>query len=247
MPQNYLQHGRVLERLKLATTATVGNAQLRLAREGKGVNNTTWPEAHYLGPLHPVLDWASDRALTALGRNQVFAIRGDVDAPTVLLMGTLTNKRGQLISRVFSTAAFPNPDNPDFCMVEPLEDLSFLTTATALKPGSSNPGPIADAERYRALIPIAVENAGREMRWVLDAQEKATTERLAQWRRRAEHWHADADRLELRGTQKSKVGKLGQRIHEEQRLADLLAPTQQLVRPLLVIVAADTPVAGKDQ
>ena len=247
LPQNYLQHGRVLERLKLATTATVGNAQLRLAREGKGVNNTTWPEAHYLGPLHPVLDWASDRALTALGRNQVFAIRGDVDAPTVLLMGTLTNKRGQLISRVFSTAAFPNPDNPDFCMVEPLEDLSFLTTATALKPGSSNPGPIADAERYRALIPVAVENAGREMRWVLDAQEKATTERLAQWRQRAEHWHADADRLELRGTQKSKVGKLGQRIHEEQRLADLLAPTQQLVRPLLVIVAADTPVAGKDQ
>ena len=40
--------------------------------------------------------------------------------------------------------------------------------------------------------------------------------------------------------------KLGRRISEEQRLADLLAPTQQLVRPLLVIVAADTPVAGKD-
>ena len=107
LPQNYLQHGRVLERLKLATNTAVGNSQLRIAREGKGVNNTTWPEAHYLGPLHPVLDWASDRALTALGRNQVFVIRGDVDAPTVLLMGTLTNKRGQLISRVFSTAVFP--------------------------------------------------------------------------------------------------------------------------------------------
>ncbi len=86
------------------------------------------PKAHYLGPLHPVLDWASDRALTALGRNQVFVIRGDVDAPTVLLMGTLTNKRGQLISRVFSTAVFPNPANPEFCVVEPLEDLSFLRT-----------------------------------------------------------------------------------------------------------------------
>ena len=62
----------MLEKLKLATTTAVGNAQLRAAREGKGVNDTTWPEAHYLGPLHPVLDWASDRALTALGRNQVF-------------------------------------------------------------------------------------------------------------------------------------------------------------------------------
>ena len=72
-----------------------------------------------------MLDWASDRALTALGRNQVFVIRGDVDAPTVLLMGTLTNKRGQLISRVFSTAVFPNPANPEFCVVEPLEDLEL--------------------------------------------------------------------------------------------------------------------------
>jgi superfamily II DNA or RNA helicase len=237
LPQNYLQHGRVLERLKLATTAAVGNAQLRIAREGRGINNTTWPEAHYLGPLHPVLDWASDRALTALGRNQVFVIRGDVDAPTVLLMGTLTNKRGQLISRVFSTAMFPNPSNPEFCMVEALEELTFLTTDTALKAGSSNPGPVADVERYRALIPVAVENAQREMRWVLDAQEKATTERLSQWRKRAEGWHAGAERLELWGAQKSRVGKLGRRIHEEQRLADLLAPTQQLVRPLLVIVA----------
>ena len=246
LPQNYLQHGRVLERLKLATSTPVGNAQLRLAREGKGVNNTTWPEAHFLGPLHPVLDWASDRALTALGRNQVFVIRGDVDTPTVLLMGTLSNKRGQLISRVFSTAVFPNPSNPQFCVVEPLEDLGFLTATTALKPGSANPGPVAGVERYQALIPVAVDSARREMRWVLDAQEAATTQRLAQWRERANRWHAEADRLDLHGAQKSRIGKLGRRIAEEQRLADLLAPTQQLVRPLLVIVAADTPAAGKD-
>ena len=246
LPQSYLQRGRVLERLKLATNPAVGTAQLRLAREGKGINNTTWPEAHYLGPLHPVLDWASDRALTALGRNQVFAIRGDVDAPTVLLMGTLSNKRGQLISRVFSTAVFPNPANPDFCMVEALEDIAFLTTQTGLKPGAANPGPIAEPESYQALIPIAVEHARREMRWVLDAQEAATTERLTRWRERAQRWHDDAEHLDLRGAQRSTVSKLGQRINDEQRLADLLAPTQQLVRPLLVIVPTDTAVAGKE-
>ncbi|MGO4442192.1 helicase-related protein [Mycobacterium sp. 2YAF39] len=246
LPQNYLHHGRVLEKLKLATNTAVGNAQLRAAREGKGVNNTTWPEAHYLGPLHPVLDWASDRALTALGRNQVFVIRGDVDAPTVLLMGTLTNKRGQLISRVFSTAVFPNPANTDFCLVETLEDLTFLTTQTALRPGSSNPGAVAEPERYQPLIPVAVEHARREMRWVLDAQEAATTERLTRWRQRAQRWHSDADTLDLRGAQRSRIGRLGQRIDEEQRLADLLVPTQQLVRPLLVVVGVDTPVTGKD-
>ena len=79
------------------------------------------------------------------------------------------------------------------------------------------------------------------MRWVLDAQEAATTERLARWRQRAQRWDADADTLDLRGAQRSRSRPPRQRIDEEQRLADLMAPTQQLVRPLLVVVAADTP------
>ncbi|QPG91530.1 helicase-related protein [Rhodococcus qingshengii] len=236
LAQNYLQHGRVLERLTLATSHTVGNAQLRAAREGKGVAGTTWPEAHFLGPLHPVLDWASDRALSALGRGQIFVIRGEVDSPTVLLMGTLMNRRGQLISRVFSTAEFPNPDRTSFCLVEPREDLDFLAAETGLKPGSANPGPITNPEAYQALIPIAVEEASKAMSMVLAAQEDAANERLTRWRQRASRWHDGAEQLELFAGQKKKVDKLSRRIAEEQRLAESLAPTQQLVRPLLVII-----------
>ncbi|TSE01837.1 DEAD/DEAH box helicase [Skermania sp. ID1734] len=242
LPQNYLQYGRVRERLVLATSTAVGNAQLRAAREGKGINKTTWPEAHFLGPLHPVLDWASDRALSALGRNQIFVIRGDVEAPLVLLMGTLMNKRGQLISRVFSTAEFPNSEKPTFCLVEPLEDLEFLITDTALRPGSANPGPVTDVAKYRALVPVAVEHGRQTMRMVLNSQEQAAEERLVRWRRRADQWHADAERMTTIGSQKSRVRKLSRRIAEEQRLAESLAPTQQLTRPLLVIVPSDTPV-----
>jgi len=241
LPQNYLQHGKVLERLTLATSPEIGNAQLAAAREGKGVAGTTWPEAHYLGPLHPVLDWASDRALSALGRNQIFVIRGDVYAPMVLLMGTLMNRRGQLISRVFSTAAFPNPNNPSFCVVETLADLDFLTADTGLRAGSANPGPVPNAEQYRTLVPIAVDEATSAMQMVLDAQEAAATERLDRWRRRADRWHSGAEQLELFGGQRKKVDVLSRRIAEEQRLAESLAPTQQLVRPLLLIVP------GKDQ
>ncbi|MFM1723916.1 helicase-related protein [Rhodococcus sp. PAM 2766] len=242
LPQNYLQHGRVLERLTLATSPEVGNAQLAAAKEGKGVAGTTWPEAHFLGPLHPVLDWASDRALSALGRNQIFVIRGDVDAPTVLLMGTLMNRRGQLISRVFSTAEFPNPANPDFCSVTTLGNLDFLTTDTGLTPGSANPGPVPDADSYRRLIPTAVDHATKAMRLVLDKQESTANERLDHWRARAERWRVGAtSQLELFAAQRSKVEKLSSRVTEEQRLAESLAPTQQLVRPLLLIVP------GKDQ
>ncbi|SUE13272.1 helicase and type iii restriction enzyme [Rhodococcus gordoniae] len=246
LPQNYLQHGKVLERLTLATSPEIGNAQLASAREGKGVAGTTWPEAHYLGPLHPVLDWASDRALSALGRNQIFVIRGDVHAPTVLLMGTLMNRRGQLISRVFSTAAFPNPSNLSFCVVETLADLDFLTTDTGLRAGSANPGPVPNAEQYRTLVPIAVDEATTAMQMVLDAQEATATERLDRWRKRADRWHSGAEQLELFGGQRKKVDVLSRRIAEEQRLAESLAPTQQLVRPLLLIVPA-VQTNGKDQ
>ena len=236
LPQNYLQHGRVLERLKLATSPQVGDAQLRAAKQGKGIDNTTWPEAHFLGPLHPVLDWASDRALSALGRNQIFAIRGTLDAPTVLLMGTLMNRRGQLVSRVFSTVVFPNPASPTFALVNTHSDLDFLLTDTGLRPGTANPGALADPQRLRELIPIAVDKAGDSMKLVLDQQEATATERLAAWRRRADRWYSAAEQLDLFGSQKSKVDKLSRRIAEEQRLAESLAPTQQLVRPLLVIV-----------
>ncbi|MEU3014971.1 helicase-related protein [Nocardia asteroides] len=241
LPQNYRDKGQIDQRLKLATSRQVGDAQLRAARQGKGINDTTWPEAHYLGPLHPVLDWASDRALSALGRNQIFAIRGDVDAVTVVLMGTLMNRRGQLVSRVFSTVEFPDPDRPTFAIPSPLESLDFLLTETGLRPNTANPGPIPDPQRFQQLIPAAVDQATRSMKLVLDHQERSANERLAQWRRRADRWHSGAEQLELFGTQKKKVDKYARRIAEEQRLAESLAPTQQLVRPLLVIVP------GKDQ
>ncbi|MFG2446457.1 helicase-related protein [Nocardia fluminea] len=241
LPQNYRDKGQIDKRLKLATSTQVGSTQLLAARQGKGINDTTWPEAHYLGPLHPVLDWASDRALSALGRNQIFAIRGEVDAITVVLMGTLMNRRGQLVSRVFSTVEFPDPDRPHFALPSPLENLDFLLTRTGLKPNTANPGPIPDPDRFQQLIPIAVDKATQSMKLVLDHQERAATERLDQWRQRANRWYSGADQLELFGTQRKKVDKYAQRIAEEQRLAESLAPTQQLVRPLLVIVP------GKDQ
>ncbi|WP_280217573.1 helicase-related protein [Nocardia neocaledoniensis] len=241
LPQNYRDKGQIDQRLKLATSRQVGDAQLRAARQGKGINDTTWPEAHYLGPLHPVLDWASDRALSALGRNQIFAIRGDVDAVTVVLMGTLMNRRGQLVSRVFSTVEFPDPDRPTFAIPSPLESLDFLLTETGLRPNTANPGPVPDPQRFQQLIPAAVDQATRSMKLVLDHQERSANERLAQWRRRADRWHSGAEQLELFGSQKKKVDSYARRIAEEQRLAESLAPTQQLVRPLLVIVP------GKDQ
>jgi hypothetical protein len=105
---------------------------------------------------------------------------------------------------------------------------------------------VDQARKYRELVPIAVDEATTAMQMVLDAQETAATERLNRWRLRANRWHANAEQLELFGGQRKKVDTLSRRIAEEQRLAESLAPTQQLVRPLLLIVSTDV-ATGKDQ
>ena len=105
LPQSYLRERRVQEHLKLATTQTKGARLLTEALSDS--SDSSWPEAHYLGPLHPVLDWAGDRVLAKLGRSSVFAVRGDVDSPTILLLGTLTNCAVSSMSKTGARSSSP--------------------------------------------------------------------------------------------------------------------------------------------
>ena len=111
LPQSYLRERRVQEHLKLATTQTKGARLLTEALSDS--SDSSWPEAHYLGPLHPVLDWAGDRVLAKLGRSSVFAVRGDVDSPTVLLLGTLTNCAVSSMSKTGARSS--SPTTPSSC------------------------------------------------------------------------------------------------------------------------------------
>ena len=95
------------------------HAAARQARSSPGarrrrVNDTTWPEAHYLAPLHPVLDWASrPGARPARAQPGLRRPRRCRRARRCCCMGTLTNRRGQLVSRSFSTVVFPDPATRD--------------------------------------------------------------------------------------------------------------------------------------
>src|SRR5699024_360648 len=82
--------------LRLASRAHGGGSRLRAALDdGSGTN---WPDVHFLGPIHPVLDWMSDRVLAGVPSGEVFAIHGQVDRPWVIFQGTLTTARGQIVS-----------------------------------------------------------------------------------------------------------------------------------------------------
>lgn len=230
LPQSYLADRRVTEKLLLATTPARG--QERLDEALRDESDSTWPDAHYLSPLHPVLDWASDRALASLGRNEVFAVRGDVEQPTVLLLGTLTNRRGQVVAAAWLTAAFPDPDDPNFVLVSPHESAAAALASLGWNHGRANPGPVGGVERLQRLIEPAVSRAQTQMRGVFAAAAANVSQRVQAWSRRLDDWDKRAGELAQRGElRQRRVG-----VRQERELIEAMNPDRQLVRSLLVVV-----------
>ena len=194
LPQSYLTDRRVMEKLKLVTSLTRGRDLLADALADE--SGSSWPEAHFLGPLHPVLDWAADRALASLGRNQVFIVRGSVDVPTVLMLGILTNLRGQVVASAHLTAGFPNPANPGFCMITPYESATDMIAGLDLDARASNPGPVSEVSGLQPLIGHAIRAARSEMTAVFAAAADAVGHRVDEWSRRTANWNQKADALD---------------------------------------------------
>ncbi len=230
LPQSYLADRRVTEKLVLATTLARGKDRLEQAlRDNTG---SSWPDAHYLSPLHPVLDWASDRALAELGRNQVFAVRADVDSLNVLLLGTLTNRRGQVVSAAWLTVEFPAPDDSSFALVMPRPSAAAALAALGFDTARANPGPVPDADALSRFIAPAVQHARAQMRELFAAAEKDVAHRVEQWSHRLAHWQDEADALIQRRELKQRRVSIAQ----EQKLVEDMNPDRQLVRPLVVVV-----------
>lgn len=235
LPQSYRQERRVDDRLLLATTRARASASLQDARESKS-STTQWPEAHFLAPMHPVLEWASDRVLTKLGRNEVYVVRGDVAAPTVLLLATLTNRRGQTIGASYSTVAFPQGAD-GFPMVQvqhaadALEDLGLDVDAV-------NPGPV-DAGSMQRYIAPAVRHAEAAVEQQMEALRQHVDAQVRQWSSRVASWRDEADAL----VQRKELQARRVSVDQEAAIADAMTPNRKLVRPLVVVVPIDTPVA----
>lgn len=230
LPQTYLADRKVTTRLMLATTLARGKE--RLAAALRDDSDSTWPDAHYLGPLHPVLDWAADRALASLGRNEVFAVRGTVDAPTVLLLGTLTNRRGQVVSAAWLTAEFPAPETPSFALVTPHDSVRAALRELGWDTVRDNPGPVPDLDSLNALVAPAVHEAEKHLLTVFDAAAQDVARRVEAWSTRLTRWDEEAGAL----IQLSEVKQRRQRVEEQKELVRAMAPDRQLVRPLLVVV-----------
>ncbi|WP_346426230.1 helicase-related protein [Actinobaculum sp. 313] len=252
LPQSYLAERGVREHLVLATSRS--KAKALLADALRDSSDSSWPEAHYLGPLHPILDWISDRILAGLNRGSVFAMRGAVDAPTVLLMGTLTNRVGRTVSLVSLSAQFryldlasardslargEAPQAVAFTTIHPTPAAMF-TDVRVTEP-QTNPGPVPHLDLLKALIAPAVDAAENQMALTVDAARRDANQRVESWARHVDAWDDDAGHL----VQNRQLREQRSTVALEKQLLDQHQPAHTLVRPLLVVVPHDFGTAGE--
>lgn len=72
-------------------------AAIEQARQAKAEDDT-WPAVHYLWPQHPIMEWLSERVLTAFGRHRAPVIqcqKMDEGSQAFILMGLIPNRKGQ--------------------------------------------------------------------------------------------------------------------------------------------------------
>ena len=230
LPQSYLAEREVVRRLVLATTKERGVQDLVAARGEE--SNSLWPESSYIAPLHPVLDWASDRALASLSRYEIFIVRGS-SGTHVLLHGMLTNKRGQVVAASFMDVEFPDPSNPTFCLPTPLGTAAEAMELLDIR--AANTGAVIDPARFEAFIGPAMAAGAAQMDQLVEAARSDTTDRVKQWQDRSRSWERDADALISRSTLRDRRAD----IEQELELAAEMLPQQLLVRPLLVVAGGD--------
>ena len=223
LPQDYLADRKVREQFLLATNTAVGDTSLRNARTG--LDGSTWPKAHFLGPLHPVTDWATDRALASLSSGQITAIEGEVDMPTVLLMATLTNKRGQVVSRAFVTVA-------GGMLPKTIEDPVAWLRGIGLTEHAINPETLTLPDNAQELVAKSVEIAGNQLQPMMAAARNHATSRIEYWIDRADRWqHAKDDSQTV-----LRAGRSANLIAEERALIASLEPDRELIRPLVLVL-----------
>ncbi|UVI34727.1 helicase-related protein [Brevibacterium spongiae] len=238
LPQSYLKERNVKANFKLATNKLVGRTLVEAARNSLDSKNASlWPEAHYLGPLHPVLEWVADRALSRVPeRGGIYVIRAEVEAPTVVVHAGLTNLRGQVVSSIFRTVVFPG-GNPDFGLTGEFADAEAVVADLGLRSLTHNPG-VIKTENFQPLVPAAIDAVAESIEEVIGSGKARIERRVHEWFDRNEKWKQGALDLVQGATVKHRL----RAVSEEDELIRSMQPNRSLLRPLLVAVPTDTPV-----
>ena len=188
LPQSYLKQRNLAQRLRLTANLDAANRSLADALNAKaaaGETGTAWPEVHFLGPQHPVLDWVADKLLYRLHRNEALALPAAVDAPTVLVSGMWANRLGEPIATEWLAVTLED-DMPVF------EDMFDALQDAGVRPGMVNPQWAGDLTEVERMLPQVVVAATHHLENRLEDQVTAVKARLDQWADHLRAWQGEA-------------------------------------------------------
>ncbi|MEO2096610.1 MAG: helicase-related protein [Brachybacterium sp.] len=227
LPQSYLKERGVRKRLRLTSDKGVAATGLRAALDDD--TGTNWPDVHYLGPLHPVLDWIGDRVLASAGRGEVFAVHGKVDQPWVIFQGTLTTAKGQIVaSSVFGIAEHAGS-------LHVLQHTSQGALFTEIGLGTDSIAiPVDEPAQYETLLRRAVGEARRHLdETVMPGARERAESRVELWKQGKARWEAEAKGV---SGQSAMFAATRHAVAEEEKVVADHVPERSFVRPLLVVV-----------
>jgi superfamily II DNA or RNA helicase len=188
LPQSYLSEQHVVDRIRL--TGDVDQAEAALA-EARASTDSQWPTVGHLSPMHPIVDWLVDKVLAGIGRNEAPVIAARVDQPTVAVLGSFANGRGQP-QLVEWMAVSRGPNGPD------VADL-FPTLADAeVTGGMVNPGAPPSMAGLDEDVRMAVAAARTELERRRSDHDRALGDLLDTPRTRLRSWQRDSNQLAFR-------------------------------------------------
>lgn len=145
------------------------------ARQNKA-EEESWPLLHYLWPQHPIMDWLSDRVLTAFGRHRAPVIQCPqlVDGEQAfILMGLIPNRKGQPLLVEWQVALHKDDD----WSLEAFPDFAARTKLKAHSLANRNQG--LDTTVAQSHLPAAVAAMKQHMVGLQKSFAADMTKRLA--------------------------------------------------------------------
>jgi superfamily II DNA or RNA helicase len=188
LPQSYLKQRNVSGRIRLTNDPARANQSLIDAinsRSDAGESGTAWPEIHFLGPMHPVIDWLSDKLLYRLDRNEALALVANVSEPTILVSGVWSNQMGEPIASKWLAATI------DGGMVS-FEDMFQCLANAGVNASLVNSAPDLDLTSLTTLLPNVVSAATNFIEGELSDSLTSITAGLERHAKRLKEWQVEA-------------------------------------------------------
>ena len=232
LPQEYLTEQKLVERLRLTADETIANQELTRARES---TSSDWPEVGHLSPLHPFVEWLTDKVLVSVGRNQAPILLAAVDAPVFCVQGMYSNGRGQ--PQLVEWLAVMPGSHP------PVTDLFSTLERTGVLHGMANPGVSIDAEVFRNELATVVDLARVELDRCRLERDREVIDRLQTHRDRRQRW--TQGRLALESTldnaarqARLRAERTDVEVETDWLIESMQTTGQPLIRVLAVLVGA---------